>query len=117
MSWTRLRSSPAAPSACTSGVTASAVSGMKMASACRAAPIVLDQELQVRTVEFGERQFRGVLHRLRRKARVAGRRKRQDEPDLDLARADRGPGLRGGRRGRVVPETAARKSRATRGKR
>ena len=70
------------------------------ARAVRIAAIVLDQQLDVRIVEFGEREFGGVLHRLRREPGIAGRRQRQDQRDLDLASADLAAGLR--RRGQAI---------------
>ena len=45
-------------------------------------------------VEFRERQFGGILHRLRGEAGIATGRQRQDQRDLDLAAADRAPRLR-----------------------
>src|SRR5262249_5688285 len=82
-----------------------------------AAGVVLDQELKVRIAEFGERQLGGIAHRLRREPRIAARRKRQNESDLDLACPECGPGLSGWGRRRTAPEIAARKSRTTRGER
>ena len=57
--------------------------------ALRSAAVVLDQELDIRILKFGERQFCGVAHRLRGDGGIAGRRQRQQEPDLDLAAAHR----------------------------
>ena len=51
--------------------------------------VILDQKLDVRVLEFRQRHLGRVLHRLRGDAGVARRRKRQDEPDLDLPGADR----------------------------
>ena len=62
--------------------------------ALRAAAIVLDQKLDVRVLEFRQRHLGGVLHRLRGDAGIAGRRQRQDQPDLDLAVAGDGRLLR-----------------------
>ena len=55
----------------------------------RTAAVVLDQELDVGVLEFGQRHFGGVLHRLRGDAGIAGGRQRQDQADLDLPGADR----------------------------
>ena len=52
------------------------------------AAIVLHQKLDVRIVEFGDRHFRGIAHRLAGNAGIAGRRQRQDQPHFDLAGAD-----------------------------
>ena len=49
------------------------------------AAVVFHQELDVRIIEFGDRHFRGIAHRLAGKAGIAGRRQRQDEPGFDLA--------------------------------
>ena len=59
------------------------------AGALRAAAVVLDQELDVRILEFRQRHFGGVLHRLRGDAGIARGRERQDQADLDLPGADR----------------------------
>ena len=40
-------------------------------------------------LEFRQRHFGGVLHRLRGNAGIAGGRQRQDQADLDLPGADR----------------------------
>ena len=48
--------------------------------ALRRAGVVLHQQLDVRFLEFGERHFGGVLHRLRGDAGIARRRQRQDQP-------------------------------------
>ncbi len=55
------------------------------------AAVVLHQELDVGGIEFGERHFRGIAHRLAGNAGIAGRRQRQDESRLDLAGADARP--------------------------
>src|SRR5262245_42918781 len=60
----------------------------------RGSPVVLDQQTDVLSIAFSDRHLRGVLQRLRGKARVAGRGQRQDERDLDLPGADFGGGLR-----------------------
>ena len=56
----------------------------------RRAGVVFDQELDIRVLEFVERHFGGILHRLRGDAGVAGRRQRQDQRDTNLPRAERG---------------------------
>ena len=63
----------------------------------RGAAVVLDQELDIRRIEFGDRELGGIFHRLRDKAGIAGSRQRQDETDLDRAASDRAA-LRLGRR-------------------
>lgn len=55
----------------------------------RGAPIVFDEQRYVGSVEFRECHFRGVAHGLAGDARIAGRRQRQNETGLDLARPDR----------------------------
>ena len=57
--------------------------------ALRAAAVILDQQLDVRILEFRQRHLGGVLHRLRGDAGIAGGRQRQDQADLDLPGADR----------------------------
>ncbi len=57
--------------------------------ALRAAAVILDQELDVGILKLGQRHLGRVLHRLRGDAGIAGCRQRQDQPDLDLAVADR----------------------------
>ncbi len=54
--------------------------------ALRRAAVVFHQQLDVRILEFGERHFGRVLHRLRRDAGIALRRQRQDQADTDLPR-------------------------------
>ena len=66
----------------------------------RHAGVVFDQQLDVRILEFVERHFRRVLHRLRGDAGVARRRQRQDQADLDLPRPDHGGRRRFGARRR-----------------
>ena len=56
--------------------------------ALRVAAVILDQELDVRVLEFRQRHLGGVLHRLRGDAGIAGGRQRQDQADLDLPVAD-----------------------------
>ena len=53
--------------------------------ALRVAAVILDQELDVRILEFRERHFGRVPHRLRGDGGIAGRRQRQQQADLDLA--------------------------------
>ena len=61
----------------------------RLLRALRIAGVVLDQQLDVGVLEFRQRHFGGILHGLRRDAGIARRRQRQDQPDLDLAAADR----------------------------
>ena len=56
---------------------------------CGVRAVILDQELDVGILEFGQRHLGRVLHRLRGDAGVAGGRERQQHPDLDLPGADR----------------------------
>ena len=51
--------------------------------------MILDQELDIRILEFRQRHFGGVAHRLRGEPGIACRRQRQDQPDLDLSGPDR----------------------------
>ena len=76
----------------------------RLLRAARGAAVVLDQELDVRAVEFGQRHLGRVLHRQRHGAGVAAGRQRQDQADPDRAGADRGRLLhrRGGRGGGVL---------------
>src|SRR5439155_6581979 len=60
-----------------------------LARALRRGTVVLDQELDVGILEFGERHLGRVLHRLRGDAGIAGARQRQDQADLELSAADR----------------------------
>ena len=76
----------------------------------RAAAVVLHQQLDVGIVEFRERHLGGIAHRLRGHRRVAARRQRQDQADLDLALADTGRRLRRRRRLRAGNEIADRKT-------
>jgi hypothetical protein len=57
--------------------------------ALRGAGVVLDQELDIRVVEFGERELGCVAHRLAGETRIAAGRERQHQPDPDLPGADR----------------------------
>jgi len=57
--------------------------------ALRTAGIVLDQKLDIGILEFRQRHFGGVLHRLRGNPGVTRSRQRQEQPDLDLTAADR----------------------------
>jgi len=50
--------------------------------ALRGAGVVLDQELDVRIVELGERELGRIAHRLAGEARIAAGRERQHQPDL-----------------------------------
>ncbi len=52
------------------------------------AAVVLHQELDIGSVEFGDRHFRGIAHRLAGDAGIAGRRQRQNQAGFDLAGAD-----------------------------
>ena len=76
----------------------------RLLRARRAAAVVLHQKLDVRIVEFTQRQLGGVAHRLRGHAGIAGRAERQDESDLDLPLPDLGAGLllRGRLRGEEI---------------
>ena len=84
-------SRPPAPYCANSGPTMiSAPSSIACVAAWRAAVriagVVLDQKLDIRIGEFGERHLGGVAHRLRREPGIARRRQRQDQRDLDLRR-------------------------------
>jgi hypothetical protein len=48
----------------------------------RRAAIILEQNGEVRILELGERQLRGVLHRARRRRTLSGAGERQDQADL-----------------------------------
>src|SRR5262249_5262602 len=74
----------------------------------RAAAVVLEQKLQIRNVELGERHFGGVAHRGTGGAGVTGGGQRQDEPDLDLTLADTAGGSRGRGRRRTAKDVARR---------
>ena len=65
------------------------------------APVVLDDELNIRAVEFRKCHLGGVAHGLRSHSGVPGRRERQDETGLDLAGADIGRRLRRSAGGRA----------------
>ena len=65
------------------------------------APVVLDDELNIRAVEFRKRHLGGVAHGLRSHGGVPGCGERQDETGLDLAGADVGRRLRGGAAGEL----------------
>ena len=51
--------------------------------------VILHQKLDVGRIEFGERHFRRVAHRLAGNAGIAAGRQRQDESNLDLAGSNR----------------------------
>ena len=72
--------------------------------ALRRAGVVFDQQLDVRILEFGERHFRRVLHRLRGDAGIALRRQRQDQ-----RRRLTWPAPRSVRAGRRLRRSAARR--------
>ena len=55
----------------------------------RAGAVVLHQQLDVRALEFDQRQLGGIAHRLRGDARIARARQRQNQSHLDRAGADR----------------------------
>ena len=57
--------------------------------ALRAAAIILDQELDVGILEFRQRHFGGILHRLRGDTGISRRRQRQNQAYLDLPRPNR----------------------------
>ena len=62
--------------------------------ALRAAAVILDQKLDIGIEEFRQRHLGGFLHRFRRDGRIARRRQRQNQTDLDLPGTDRNRLLR-----------------------
>ncbi len=70
----------------------------RLLRALRAAAVILDQKLDIGVQEFRERHLGGFLHRFRRDGRIARRRQRQNQTDLDLPGTDRNRLLRRSRR-------------------